>query len=142
MRRRPGGPGQVSLCIRGAVGLLALVVGSVLLVGFGTGAIVTDPVVRSTLPVEAGAVKANSTVSFKGATVGTVSRFDPGIEESGMEISLDPDHMRNIPAGVRVRVVPRTHSGSVRASGASSGAVPVSSFAMTAVTSKVPSKVT
>ncbi|MFZ2173546.1 MAG: MCE family protein [Rhodococcus sp. (in: high G+C Gram-positive bacteria)] len=108
IRRRPGGPGKASLAVRGVIGVVVVVVGSALLVGFGTGAIVTEPVVRATLPAAAGAVKSHATVSYKGAVVGTVTKVDPGIDQSGMEIGLDPDQMGNIPASVQVRVVPRT----------------------------------
>ncbi|GAF50960.1 MCE family protein [Rhodococcus wratislaviensis] len=108
MRGRPGGPGNGALAVRGVIGVAALILGSALLVGFGTGAIVTDPVVTATLPADAGAVKSHTTVSYKGATVGTVSSVDPGMNETGMDISLRPEQMRHIPASVQVRVVPRT----------------------------------
>ncbi|MFC0451138.1 MCE family protein [Rhodococcus jostii] len=108
MRGRPGGPGTGALAVRGVIGVGVLIVGSALLVGVGTGAIVTDPVVTATLPADAGAVKSHTTVSYKGATVGTVSSVDAGMSETGMDISLRPEQMRHIPASVQVRVVPRT----------------------------------
>ncbi|MDV7355722.1 MCE family protein [Rhodococcus oxybenzonivorans] len=108
MRGRPGGPGTIALAVRGLLGVVVLATGSILLVGFGTESIVTDPVVHATLPAEAGAVKSHSTVSYRGAAVGTVASVDPGIEKSGLEISLDPQQIHHIPASVRVRIVPRT----------------------------------
>ncbi|MFC9551156.1 MCE family protein [Rhodococcus sp. NPDC056960] len=108
MRGRPGGPGNGALAARGVIGVAVLILGSAALVGLGTGAIVTDPVVTATLPAAAGAVKSHTTVSYKGAAVGTVSSVDPGMDETGMDITLRPEQMHNIPASVQVRVVPRT----------------------------------
>ncbi|GAA4880046.1 MCE family protein [Saccharopolyspora cebuensis] len=97
---------RTALALRGIAAVLVVLLG-------GAGAVVvgtldTAPAVTARLPADAGPVRARSAVQHRGVRVGEVAEVRAGPGGADLLLRIDPRHLDDIPAGVRVRLLPRT----------------------------------
>jgi virulence factor Mce-like protein len=86
-----------------------LVVGlSVLGVAYGFGAFSTSKTVTATIPEAGPALGPGSEVEYRGVLVGSLGSVRRTLRDAILSIHLDPNQVHNIPAGVTVRLVPRS----------------------------------
>lgn len=96
------------MAARGLAAVLVLVAGACAVVAGGSGAFGADPVVTATLPAAAGPVRESSAVQYRGVRVGTIGAVEPGAGGSTLTLRMEPEQLDRVPAGVRVRLLPRT----------------------------------
>ena len=103
-----GGVSRRSLAVRGALAVV-VVLGAVVLSASGGAELFNgDPTVTSTVPAEAGPVRANSAVRYRGVVVGELSEVEAGTRGSRLTLRMEPAKMDSVPAGVRLRILPKT----------------------------------
>ncbi|MGN0040701.1 MCE family protein [Rhodococcus sp. (in: high G+C Gram-positive bacteria)] len=107
------GPTRPVLALIGVVSTVILVVAGVLLVASGAGSLSRDPRITATLPADAGLIFGSAGVQYQGVHVGSLTGIDAGVTSSRLTMQIDAAQMSEIPASVRVRVVPRTLFGDV-----------------------------
>ncbi|MBB3664847.1 virulence factor Mce-like protein [Prauserella sediminis] len=104
MRSHRRDTGRTALALRGLAVATALVVCTgVLVAGAGDG-LRPAPEVTAVLPASAGPVRENSAVQYHGVTVGRLAAVDG----SELRLRMDEEFLGQLPANVRVRVLPRT----------------------------------
>lgn len=106
-------PTRASLALRGLVAAVVLIAGLVGVVAYGNGVFAGDPHVTADVPAEAGLISGHVTVQYDGVPVGEVASIDAGTTRSLVDLRIDADAIDRIPAGVLVRVMPRTLFGDV-----------------------------
>lgn len=114
--RRPNkmaGLSRPVLALIGLVSTVILVASGALLVASGAGSLSRDPRVTATLPAEAGLIFGSAGVQYQGVHVGSLVGLDAGVTSSRLTMQIDESQISEIPASVRVRVVPRTLFGDV-----------------------------
>lgn len=97
-----------TLALRGTAGLLVLALVAVLIVLGGAGALRAKPEVTTVLPAEAGLIRPDTPVQFRGVRVGRLAAVEPGLHGSRLTLRVEPDSVARVPSGVRVRLMPRT----------------------------------
>lgn len=102
-----------TLAFVGALAVAVLTVTGGLLVVSGSGGLSRDPEITAVVPAGAGVIFGAAGVQYQGVHVGRLAHLDAGVTGSRITMQLDPDAIRNIPAAVRVRIVPRTLFGDV-----------------------------
>ncbi|OOL31414.1 mce family protein mce1a, partial [Rhodococcus rhodochrous] len=102
-----------TLAVVGVLAVAVLTVTGGLLVVSGSVGLSRDPEITAVVPAGAGVIFGAAGVQYQGVHVGRLARLDAGITGSRITMQLDPDAIRNIPAAVRVRIVPRTLFGDV-----------------------------
>ncbi len=110
---RAAGLSRPVLALIGLVSTVILVVSGALLVASGAGSLSRDPRVTATLPAEAGLIFGSAGVRYQGVHVGSLVELDAGVTSSRLTMQIDAAQISEIPASVRVRVVPRTLFGDV-----------------------------
>ncbi|MCP2251632.1 virulence factor Mce family protein [Prauserella aidingensis] len=108
MRSHRRDTGRTALALRGVAAATALVVGAGVLIAAGNDALRPAPEVTALLPASAGPVRENSAVQYHGVTVGRLTTVDGGIDGSELRLRMDEEFLGQVPANVRVRVLPRT----------------------------------
>ncbi|MER6990429.1 MCE family protein [Saccharopolyspora hirsuta] len=103
-----GANARRTLAARGAAGLLLLVLVAVLVVLGGAGALRAKPEVTTVLPAAAGLIRPETPVQYRGVRVGRLAAVDPGLQGSRLTLRMEPGSFADIPADVRVRLMPRT----------------------------------
>lgn len=106
-------PTRRALALRGLVAAVVLVFAVAAVVGYGNGYFASDPHVTAVVPAEAGLITGRVGVQYDGVPVGEVTAIDAGTDESTAHMRIDSDAIESIPAGVEVRVTPRTLFGDV-----------------------------
>ncbi|WP_406689983.1 MCE family protein [Saccharopolyspora sp. ID03-671] len=99
---------RASLALRGAAAVSVLVVGAVTAVVGSAGVFTAEPEVTTTLPAAAGPVRESTPVQYRGIKVGELSQVVPDDSGARLTMKLDPERIGEIPADVRVRLLPRT----------------------------------
>lgn len=110
---KTAGLSRPALALVGMVSTVVLVVTGVLLVASGAGSLSRDPKVTATLPADAGLIFGSAGVQYQGVHVGSLVGLDAGVTSSRLTMQIDAAQISEIPASVRVRVVPRTLFGDV-----------------------------
>lgn len=108
MRSHRRDTGRTAFALRGLAFAMALVVGTGVLIAAANDALRPAPEVTAALPASAGPVRANSAVQYHGVTVGRLTAVDGGIKGSELRLRMEDDLAHQVPANVRVRVLPRT----------------------------------
>ncbi|MEE2030820.1 MCE family protein [Rhodococcus chondri] len=112
-RNRHDGLGRGMLAVIGVVATAVIVVAGTLLVASGSGSLSRDPEVTAVLPAEAGPIFGSAGVQYQGVHVGSLVGLDAGVTRSRLTMQIRADKIREIPASVKMRVVPRTLFGDV-----------------------------
>ena len=107
MARRTREVPRSAMALRGAVALLVVAAGAVFAVG-GTELVTSAPVLTVRIPPEAGPVRPNSSVQYRGTAVGRLAAVQPASGGARLTLAVDAGALRRVPAGVRVRVLPKT----------------------------------
>ena len=94
-----------------AVAALIILLFSLWMVSRHTGTLSSEPTVYAEVPVAAGLIQAGAPVRFHGVKVGEISSIDAGASSSRVGLTIDEGSLRNIPATVMLRVLPRTFFG-------------------------------
>jgi virulence factor Mce-like protein len=81
---------------------------SVVGVAYGFGAFSTSKVVTATIPKAGPALGPGSEVEYRGVLVGSLGSVDRTLSEAVLTLEIDPSLVARIPAGVTVRLVPRS----------------------------------
>ncbi|GAA1194010.1 MCE family protein [Prauserella alba] len=108
MRSRRRDTSRAALALRGLAVATALVVGAGVLIAAGNDALRPAPQVTAMLPASAGPVRENSAVQYHGVTVGRLTSVDGGIDGAALRLRMDEEILGQLPANVRVRILPRT----------------------------------
>ncbi|MDA3630586.1 MlaD family protein, partial [Saccharopolyspora sp. WRP15-2] len=103
-----GANARRTLAARGMSGLLALALVAVLIVLGGAGALRSKPEVTTVLPAEAGLIRPETPVQYRGVRVGRLAAVEPGLSGSRLTLRMEPDSFADVPGDVRVRLMPRT----------------------------------
>ncbi|MER5392472.1 MCE family protein [Saccharopolyspora sp. NPDC002686] len=103
-----GANARRTLAARGISGLLALALVAVLIVLGGAGALRSKPEVTTVLPAEAGLIRPETPVQYRGVRVGRLAAVEPGLSGSRLTLRMEPDSFADVPGDVRVRLMPRT----------------------------------
>ena len=96
---------------RALSGLLFIVIVagmSVVGVAYGFGAFSTSKVVTATLPEAGPALGPGAEVEFRGVLVGSVGGVHRTLHDAVLTLQIQPSQLSKIPAGVTVRLVPRS----------------------------------
>lgn len=96
------------MALRGVAAVAVLLAASVATIVVQAGAFRADPEVTTTLPDSAGPIRESTPVQFRGVRVGTLAAVVPNEAGALLTMRLDPAQLAAIPAGVRVRLLPRT----------------------------------
>jgi phospholipid/cholesterol/gamma-HCH transport system substrate-binding protein len=100
--------GRTATALSGLL-FLALVGGlSVVGVAYGFGAFSTSTVVTATLPQAGPALGPGSEVEYRGVLVGSLGSVHRTLHDAVLTLRIDPSQLSKIPAGVTVRLVPRS----------------------------------
>ncbi|MFC0453135.1 MCE family protein [Rhodococcus jostii] len=100
--------GRTGFATIGALASLTLTAGYVSLFAWGSRTFDSTPQITATVPAEAGALRLDSSVLYRGVHVGRVDAIDAGAAASEVTLGIDEDALTRIPADVRVRLIPRT----------------------------------
>ncbi|MCX2730487.1 MCE family protein [Saccharopolyspora sp. NFXS83] len=103
-----GGVSRTSLALRGIGGVVVVLGAAVFAVLGGGEAFESDPTVSADVPAAAGPVRVNSAVQYRGVVVGELAEVNEGTAGSRLTLRMDPSTMDSIPAGVRLRILPKT----------------------------------
>ncbi|WP_243788185.1 MCE family protein [Saccharopolyspora gloriosae] len=119
-----GGVSRTSLALRGIGGVVVVLAAAAFAVLGGAEAFDSDPAVSAEVPAAAGPVRVNSAVRYRGVVVGELAEVSAGTAGSRLTLRIDPSTMDSIPAGVRLRILPKTLFGDqyVELAGAESAA--------------------
>lgn len=99
---------RASTAVAGVV-FVALVLGlSVLGVAYGFGVFSRSSAITATLPEAGPALGPGSEVEYRGVLVGSLGSVRRTLHNAVLTLKLDPSQLDNIPAGVTVRLVPRS----------------------------------
>ena len=97
--------------VRAVAAALIILLFSLWMVSRHTGTLSSEPTVYAEVPVAAGLIQAGAPVRFHGVKVGEISSIDAGASSSRVGLTIDEGSLRNIPATVMLRVLPRTFFG-------------------------------
>ncbi|GAB2673786.1 MCE family protein [Saccharopolyspora gloriosae] len=103
-----GGVSRTSLALRGIGGVVVVLGAAVFAVLGGGEAFESDPTVSAEVPAAAGPVRVNSAVRYRGVVVGELAEVDEGTAGSRLTLRMDRSTLDSIPAGVRLRILPKT----------------------------------
>jgi virulence factor Mce-like protein len=81
---------------------------SVVGVAYGFGAFSSSKVVTATIPEAGPALGPGAEVEFRGVLVGTVGSVHRTLHDAVLSLKIQPSQLSRIPAGVTVRLVPRS----------------------------------
>lgn len=112
-KNRSDGPGRFLLAAIGVVSTAVLVVAGTLLVASGSGSLSRDPEITATLPADAGLIFGSAGVQYQGVHIGSLVGLDAGVRTSRLTLQISAEKIGEIPAAVKMRVVPRTLFGDV-----------------------------
>lgn len=107
-RRVPGEAGRAALAMRGVALVALLTAAAIGSLAVGGGVVEPGATVSAALPASAGTVRENSPVQYRGVVVGRLAGVDGDIEGTRLTLRLEPDLLREVPANVAVRLLPRT----------------------------------
>lgn len=96
------------MALRGAAAVTALLVGAVATIAGSAGMFGSEPEVTTTLPAAAGPIRESTPVQFRSVEVGSLAEVVPGDGGARLTLRMDPERIAEIPADVRVRLLPRT----------------------------------
>jgi phospholipid/cholesterol/gamma-HCH transport system substrate-binding protein len=100
--------GRLGTAVLGLV-FTALVLGlSSLGIAYGFGVFSHSTTVTADLPEAGPALGPGSEVEYRGVLVGSLGSLDRELTHAKLTLDLDPSQLHNIPAGVTVRLVPRS----------------------------------
>lgn len=100
--------GRAGFAVIGAFASLTFAAGYVSLFAWGSRSFDSTPEITATVPAEAGALRLDSSVLYRGVHVGRVDAIDGGTAASEVTLGIDEDALTRIPSDVRVRLIPRT----------------------------------
>ncbi|WLP88808.1 MlaD family protein [Gordonia sp. NB41Y] len=110
----PGNPvSKFGYIVRAAGALIVIAVFAVWMVGRSTGLTSNDPVIHAEVPVAAGLISPGAPVRYHGVKVGQISSVDAGRDSSEVGMTIEKSVIGSIPAGVIMRVLPRTFFGDI-----------------------------
>ncbi|MDX5309998.1 MAG: MCE family protein [Rhodococcus sp. (in: high G+C Gram-positive bacteria)] len=112
-RRRRDGTGRAGAALVGVVAVVVVAVAGALLVASGSGGLSREPEVTAVVPAGAGVIHGAAGVQYRGVHVGRLVHHAAGLASSRSTMRLDARALRNIPASVQLRIVPRTLFGDV-----------------------------
>lgn len=96
------------MALRGAAAVTALLVGAVATIAGSAGMFGSEPEVTTTLPAAAGPIRESTPVQFRSVEVGSLAEVVPGDGGARLTLRMDSERIAEIPADVRVRLLPRT----------------------------------
>lgn len=101
-------PGRTSLALRGLAVTTAMAVLATLAVAKGSDWLNSDPSITTVVPAAAGPVREQSPVQYRGVVVGKLTEVRAGTDSARLKLRVDSERIGSIPAGVKVRILPRT----------------------------------
>jgi virulence factor Mce-like protein len=100
--------GRAGTALSGLMFLVLVVGSSVVGVAYGFGAFSTSKGVTATLPEAGPALGPGSEVEYRGVLVGSLGSIHRTLHDAVLDLRIDPAQLSKIPAGVTVRLVPRS----------------------------------
>lgn len=106
-RRTRHGTSRAVLALRGTLALVVLTAGTIFAVG-GTSVLTRTPLVSGFVPSEAGPVRPDSSVEYRGVVVGKLADVQPARSGARLTMAVDAAKIQRVPAAARLRVLPKT----------------------------------
>ncbi|HEX3707123.1 MAG TPA: MCE family protein [Mycobacteriales bacterium] len=100
--------GRAGVAISGLLFLVIVAGLSVVGVAYGFGVFSTSSAVTATLPEAGPALGPGSEVEYRGVLVGSLGSIHRTLRNAVLTLRIDPSQLSKIPAGVTVRLVPRS----------------------------------